>query len=47
MGEEVEEQQFRNKNQEDKGIFPAQQTKYDGNNTEKQIEISEKYGRMF
>lgn len=42
MGEEVEEQQFHNKNQEDKGIFPAQQTKYDGNNTEKQTEISEK-----
>lgn len=41
MGEEVE-QQFHNKNQEDKGILPAQQTKYDGSNTEQQSEISEK-----
>lgn len=42
MGEEVGEQQFHNKNQEDKAILPAQHTKYDGNNTEQQIEISEK-----
>lgn len=42
MGEEVGEQQFHKKNQEDKGILLAQQTKYDGKNTEQQIEISEK-----
>lgn len=41
MGEEAGDQQFHNKSQEDRGILPAQQTKYDGNNTE-QIEISEK-----
>lgn len=41
MGDKVGEQ-FHNKTQEDKGILPAQQTKYDDNNTEQQTEISEK-----
>lgn len=42
LGEEVGEQQFHNKNQEDKGLLPVQQRKCDVNNTEQQIEISEK-----